>query len=171
MIKIVLKFFLVVFFLTGNGILLTEDLSEMQPDLWIYVIIALIIDVYYIYKFVKKAYDKNQEKTVAQRRQREIVQEENRRQEQLRKEEEKKRLDTIKIEQCKKELDRMEREFNGRDCVLNFVCLIEKCSDVNFGTNVRPELVDLKKRRITIENKRDELNLLYAKSCEKESPV
>lgn len=158
--KTVLKLFLFTFCLTGNLILLTEDLSEMQPDLWIYVIIALIIDVYYIYIFVKKAYDKNQEKTVAQRKQREIAEAENRRREQLRKEEEQKRLHTIKIEQCKKELDRMERDFNSRDCVLNFVSLVEMCSNVNFGTNIISKFIDIKNDKIEIENKRNELEML-----------
>lgn len=169
--KMILKFFLAVFFIVGNGILLTEDLSEMHKDLWLYLIVALIIDIYYIYKFTRKAFDKNQEKVAMQRRQREIIEDETRRQEQLRKEEELKSLHKLKIEQCKKELDRMEREFNGRDCVLNFVCLIEKCSDVHFGTNSRQEFVDLKKQRNSIENKRNELNLLYAKSHEKRSPI
>lgn len=161
--KIILKFFLVVFFLTGNGILLTEDLSEMQPDLWIYVIIALIIDVYYIYKFVKKFYDKNQEKVIAQRRQREIAEAENRRREQLRKEEEQKRLHTLKIEQCKKELNRMEQDFNGKDSVLNFVNLIEMCSNANFGTNARTEFININNRKVEIENKRNELECLCKK--------
>lgn len=169
--KMILKFFLAVFFIVGNGILLTEDLSEMHKDLWLYVIVALIIDIYYIYKFARKAFDKNQEKVAMQRRLRETIEEETRRQEQLQKEEEKKRIHQQRLEQCKRELEQLELGFNGKDCALNFACLIEKCSDVNFGTNSRQEFVDLKKQRNSIENKRNELNLLYAKSHEKRSPI